>query len=324
MGTPSKIIHSCDSLRKENITCPKVTVIPVEPIVHSTYGWSVSNVPRSVPLMTADPVQRSAVNFTTTVNKKLLSTRYIVCGDIYIQNTESFDMLMPIHQGLTVTGSPKPTPQLNPLPPQLNLSAPLSVVTGLADNIISGIDSSLDNVLSGDAKSLLRDPNNGFLAVLKKGLPWNGFQDQRSTYHCDGHVTELGYVIRGFEVLLCRFELELGSRLRTLVTAAALLQIPNGPEFKVVSNSELVDFAVATSIAPSDSASLLLDINCKPHVCPKDSLTDIQGAPLVGKPMLLTDSFQAQYAVQVGGYCTAKDCDTTCRYEPPSSLQVHG
>jgi len=38
-------------------------------MVHSTFGWSVSNVPLSL-AVNANPLQQRLVNFTATANKK--------------------------------------------------------------------------------------------------------------------------------------------------------------------------------------------------------------------------------------------------------------
>jgi len=89
----------------------------------------------------------------------------------------------------------------------------------------------------------------------------------------------------------------------------------------------MMNFTEATSTADADTASLELDIRCNPRAhsqCPKGTLTDTNGKPLVFNPVELTDSFNAPYAVQIGGYCTNQTCNTNCPYKPPLSFQVSG
>eukprot|EP00775_Hariotina_reticulata_P004197 gene4197-4445_t len=274
-------------------------------------------------VVTVSPTQSQLQNFTVTATKKRLSTRYKVEGSLYVTNTDPARSIL--LQGLTVTGSPRPA--LNELLPQLNLSAPLSVITGLADNIISSIDASLDSILSGDAKTML-DPSNGILAQM--GLPLDDMKDQQVNVTCDDTYQDPqgGYLIPpGSPSMRCNYTLSLGSGLRTLVAAAAMFQIPTTDQevikIKVASPSIMVNFTGAPETAIAGTADLKLDIRCTPFKCPPRSLLNEKDKELQPLPYIfpLIDSATVPYRVRVGGNCTEANCGST---QCPSDYDLQG
>lgn len=246
-----------------------------------------------------------------------------------IQNTNPFEVP---YRSVAVTATPKPALNLQRLLNPPNITG-LAGPGGLIADLLNRIDDSLDNVLDGEAKSIL-DPSNGLLTSL--GLEVRGSdKDVVSPLpQCDGAVIPaLDGASDG--LLQCNYTVYVKTGLRTLVTAAALVEVRDAGTVKIVSTSTFVNFTNAVQENMDANAVLELGLTGR-RIAPKASvatagisenggtLVDANTrTPLTNNPITVSDTYVWNYAVALGPYCTTAQCTSgSCAQFVNSIYQV--